>query len=410
MSLKNRTIISLTCIIVLFATAAIFIASVNENKDKKSILAARLEAYCDAIYYSSLAPDRLPSRIQASIIRPDGAVIYDSRTDAGKMENHLQRPEIQKSITSGSGYCTRESSTSKSKYFYYAKNYGDKIIRCAQPYEVDLEQFFKLDWMLIISIGLLLILTLATIAILFKRFSTEAEDAAEAERRRLKHEMTANISHELKTPVSSIRGYLETLVNHPEIDDDNRQLFTERAYLQCLRLSDMIRDISLITKLEEAPQLFRTEPVNVKNTFNEVVEELSETLSAHSISVTNELPPVCVRGNYQLIYSIFRNLMENTAKYAGDGSSATITYSKDKDGIHHFDYHDNGHGVAPELLDRIFERFFRLDNDRSRTSEGSGLGLSIIKNAVIFHNGEITAYNAEGGGLGFRFSLKDLPL
>ena len=221
--------------------------------------------------------------------------------------------------------------------------------------------------------------------------------------------MTANISHELKTPISSIRGYLETLVNHPEINPENQQLFTERAYLQSLRLSDMIRDISLITKLEEAPHLFKTEPVNIRNVFEEVTEELGETLDAHSITVNNNLPPICVRGNYQLLYSIFRNLVENTAKYAGDGSTATMDYRTSKDETHIFNYWDNGRGVAPEMLDRIFERFFRLNDDRSRTSEGSGLGLSIIKNAVLFHKGRITAYNVENKGLGFRFTLQDLP-
>ena len=409
MNLRNKNILTSAGIIVLFAIAAISIASVSKDRDKKSILSARLEAYCDAIYYANAPSTNLPHGIQVSIIRPDGTVISDSRTNPENMENHLQRPEIRRSIDSGSAYAIRESSTSEIKYVYYAKNYGDQIIRCAQPYEVDLEQFFRLDWMLIISIVLLLILALAAMVLLSRHFSEEAEDAAEKEKRRLKHEMTANISHELKTPISSIRGYLETLVNHPEINPENQQLFTERAYLQSLRLSDMIRDISLITKLEEAPHLFKTEPVNIRNVFEEVTEELGETLDAHSITVNNNLPPICVRGNYQLLYSIFRNLVENTAKYAGDGSTATMDYRTSKDETHIFNYWDNGRGVAPEMLDRIFERFFRLNDDRSRTSEGSGLGLSIIKNAVLFHKGKITAYNVENKGLGFRFTLQDLP-
>jgi two-component system phosphate regulon sensor histidine kinase PhoR len=170
----------------------------------------------------------------------------------------------------------------------------------------------------------------------------------------------------------------------------------------------MITDISTITKLEEVPEQFKIEDVNIKDTFNDIIEELAEQISAHRFSVLNELPPVCIHANFSLIYAIFRNLVENSLKYAGECCNIYISYSSRGRGIHEFDYHDTGRGVPEDKLDRIFERFYRLDEDRSSEKGGSGLGLSIVRNSVLFHKGTIFAYNVQGGGLGFHFTLKDL--
>ncbi len=166
----------------------------------------------------------------------------------------------------------------------------------------------------------------------------------------------------------------------------------------------------MITKLEEVPEQFKIEPVNIKVVFSEVCDEMAERLQAGGITVKNELPPICIRGNYNLIYSIFRNLVENTAKYAGGPCTAVIRYREDGQDGHCFDYLDTGKGVKDDELEKIFERFYRLDTDRSNPQGGSGLGLSIIRNAVHFHHGNIRAYNIPGGGLGFRFNLRDLKL
>ena len=234
---------------------------------------------------------------------------------------------------------------------------------------------------------------------------TRVRTRAEEDARKLKHDLTGNISHELKTPVSSIRGYLETLVNNPDLPEDKRRFFIERSYLQSLRLTEMINDISLITKMEEAPDQFNFEPLNIKDSFEEVLEELSEKIQKHNIKVDNQLPPVYISANYNLLYAIFRNLLENSIKYAGDGSSVKICVQLGAD-EDVFDYSDNGKGVPDEELSRIFTRFYRLSEDRGATSSGSGLGLSIVRNAVLFHKGSITAYRPHDGGLGFRFSIK----
>ena len=225
--------------------------------------------------------------------------------------------------------------------------------------------------------------------------------------RLLKQEMTNNIAHELKTPVSSIRGYIETLLEQPNITPDKQHFFLERTYSQIVRLSDLIRDIALITKTEEASELFEKEGINIHNTLQEAIEDLHDPIIAHGISIKNEIDPkIFIEGNKTLIYAIFRNLIENSINYAGDGITIGINnYTEDSE-FYYFSYYDTGRGIEENHLERIFERFYRVCEGRSRQTGGSGLGLSIVKNAILFHKGDISAKNRKDGGLEFLFSLR----
>lgn len=411
MTYRNKLIFTISAIFVVFALITVNLGLVSEDGYRRAIIKSRLESYADMIAVSDSVPEvtrYMPDDLRVTVMTAGGRVLFDSSQPAPEMENHLQRPEIRDCLRKGSGSSIRKSATSSRKYFYYAKSYGDgRIVRVAQLFEVNLSKFFRTDWMLIISIFFLLVLALMSLIYLSDRYERKEAELSDRETRRLKHEMTGNISHELKTPVSSIQGYLETIVNHPELDGDKRRLFIERSYLQALRLSDMITDISLITKLEEVPEQFKLTPVNLRTVFIEVTDEMAGALEAHGITAENALPPVCVTANYQLVYAIFRNLVENTVKYAGDGCAIYVGGTA-ADGIYSLDYRDTGCGVPPDQLERIFERFYRLDADRSRGAGGSGLGLSIVRNAVLFHKGAIRAYCPDGGGLGFSFTLLDL--
>lgn len=411
MTYRNKLLLSISAVFVVFALISISVGIMNTDSYKRAILKSRLESYADVVARSDSAAAVMryfPAGVRVSVIDPSGTVLFDSERDASLLPNHALRPEIRECLENGEGFAIRRSATSSRKYFYFAKDYGGYIVRTAQDFEVDLEKFFRTDWVFLLFIFFLLLCALLSLIFLSDRYERKEAARTAKETRRLKHEMTSNISHELKTPVCSIQGYLETIVNHPELGEDRRQLFIERSYLQALRLSDMISDISIITKLEEVPEQFKVAPVNIKVVFSEVIEEMSDQLAAHGIGVENALPPLCVRGNYHLIYAIFRNLLENTMKYAGEGSRAVLSYSPGPDGAHEFDYRDDGRGVEEAQLEKIFERFYRLDADRSKPVGGSGLGLSIIRNAVLFHDGEIRAYCVPGGGLGFRFTLRDL--
>ena len=234
------------------------------------------------------------------------------------------------------------------------------------------------------------------------------QEASEAERRnrQLKQEMTSNIAHELKTPVSSIRGYLEILLGDKPVDDERRRHYLQRSYSQTLRLSDLIQDVSIINKLEESADLFPRTEMDATEVAKEAVSDLSDKAAAAGITVSNQLPPMPLQGNHELLYCIFRNLVENSIAYAGEGVSVVLEIYKESTDHYFIHYYDTGKGVADEYLSRLFDRFVRIDEGRSRQNGGTGLGLSIVKHSVLFHGGEIYAKNRAEGGLEYFFSLK----
>lgn len=237
----------------------------------------------------------------------------------------------------------------------------------------------------------------------------ERQFAAEQERnRRLKQEMTNNIAHELKTPVSSIRGYLEILLGDRPVSEEQRRHFMERCYSQTLRLSDLINDVALINKLEEGNDLFTREKIDLCEQAEEAIKELRLEAEKHGTTIENRLEEgMTVDGNGLLVYSIFRNLIENAIVYAGDGCQVGIESYKPSDGTHYYlRLYDTGRGVQNEFLPRLFDRFVRIEEGRSRKNGGTGLGLSIVKHAVLFHGGDIYVKNRDGGGLEFFFSLR----
>ena len=233
-------------------------------------------------------------------------------------------------------------------------------------------------------------------------------EATEAERRnrQLKQEMTSNIAHELKTPVSSIRGYLEILLSDKPVDDERRRYFLDRCFRQTLRLSDLIQDVSIINKLEESADLFPRTEVDATEVAKEAIGDLADKAAAAGIDVSNNLPPMPLNGNHELLYCIFRNLVENSIAYAGEGINIVLETYKESPDHYFIHYYDTGKGVADEYLSRLFDRFVRIDEGRSRQNGGTGLGLSIVKHSVLFHGGEIYAKNRAEGGLEYFFSLK----
>ena len=228
----------------------------------------------------------------------------------------------------------------------------------------------------------------------------------EEEQIRLKRQLTQNIAHELKTPVSSIQGYLETIVNNENISREKMQTFIERCYAQSNRLSRLLRDISVLTRMDEAANMIDMEKVDISLLVGNIVNEVSLELEEKHITVVNSLKPkIQLRGNYSLLYSIFRNLMDNAIAYAGTDIRININCFREDENFYYFSFADTGVGVSPEHLNRLFERFYRVDKGRSRKLGGTGLGLAIVKNSVIIHGGTISAKNNQGGGLEFVFTL-----
>ena len=238
-------------------------------------------------------------------------------------------------------------------------------------------------------------------------FEVIINDVTKQEKTRLlKQQMTSNIAHELRTPITSVRGYLEIALNQA-LDEKKAQEFLGKAHEQTLVLSELIQDMSLITKIEEAPASFRQELVCIGELLDSLKKDFEKRLIEKKIYMKWEnIDDVIVYGNRNLLYSLFRNLTDNAILYAGSGVTITINKYKEDKSFYYFSYADTGTGIPENHhLNRIFERFYRVNEGRTRDTGGSGLGLSIVKNAVLFHKGTIAAKNRIEGGLEFLFTL-----
>ena len=240
-----------------------------------------------------------------------------------------------------------------------------------------------------------------------KSFEFVITDATKLEKRRLiKQQMTSNIAHELKTPVATVMGYLET-IQHDSIDPEKKQYFIEKAHAQALRLSELIDDLSTLNRIEEGGEHYEFKPVSIAKVIKEVQEQLKLNLDEARISVRLDLPGnLKISGNKSLLFSIFYNLFENAIKYGGENIEIHLSnYLEDRQN-YYFSFANTGAGIDDRHLIRIFERFYRIDDGRSRKTGGTGLGLAIVKNAIQLHNGEISARKYKDGGLEFLFSLE----
>ena len=240
-----------------------------------------------------------------------------------------------------------------------------------------------------------------------KSFEITIDDVtAEEDQAILKKQLAQNVSHELKTPISSILGFTETLINNPNMDEEKKMFFIERCHTQAVRLTNLLQDISMLNKLDESSDSFEMVDINISKLIEDVTQDVSLALEEKNMHIETTLPEeLVVKGNTLQIYSIFRNLIDNSILYAGVGTTIFIEcYRKDKEYLY-FSVADNGVGVDSKHLNKIFDRFYRVDKGRSRKLGGTGLGLSIVKNAILFHQGRISAKNRRGGGLEFLFTL-----
>ena len=240
-----------------------------------------------------------------------------------------------------------------------------------------------------------------------KSFEVTIHDVTkEEEQSILKRQLAQNVSHELKTPISSIQGFTETLINNPNMDEGKKAFYIERCHAQAVRLTSLLHDISMLNKLDESSDSFEMVEINITEVVEGVKQDVSLALEEKNMHIEAELPKeLIIKGNTLQIYSIFRNLIDNSILHAGVGTTVFIEcYRTDSEYIY-LSVADNGVGVESKHLNKIFDRFYRVDKGRSRKLGGTGLGLSIVKNSIQFHQGRISAKNRKGGGIEFLFTL-----
>ena len=470
-SFQRNLLLSIGGVFLLFAVCFSVYQYQREKVYKIDILHSRLQMYNyemvqtlgeDSLTNSLLFRDYVKRHsmegLRVSIIDKNGRVLLDSyETNVDSLGNHLQRTEIQQALHDGNGYdIKRLSQSTHATYFYSATLFGNVIVRAAVPYSAELTRSLQADNTFIYYAG---VLTLLLGIVLYytthrisrhigylREFAVKAEEGeqldhelerrlpddelgdishtiimlywklrhSEEEKVRIKRQLTQNAAHELKTPAASIHGYLESIIDNPDMPEDKKKHFLERCYAQSERMNKLLQDMSALTRLDEMDDNKSKihdeyHQVNVLQVIESALDDTALQLQGKGIKPSLNVPQhVEVQGDASLLYSIFRNLIDNAIAYATGASLLSISCTGiENEGRHFYEFtvSDNGPGVEPQHLGHLFERFYRTDKGRSRKLGGTGLGLAIVKNAVAVHGGTTTAQLTPGGGLTIRFTL-----
>ena len=369
-------------------------------------------------------------------IAADGTVLYDNENDAEQMENHLEREEVQQALESGTGESSRYSDTLASRSLYCARLLPDgTVIRLsAQQHSV---------WVLLVGfaqpICVILLLALALSFILAARLSdvivepinalnldepqkyVGQEEYSEIEpllRRmalqqtqirqdqekleknsQIRQEFTANVSHELKTPLHAISGYAELMENGLVKQQDIRP-FAHKIRQEALRLTALVEDIINLTRLDGGAAGMQRQSVDLYRIAENAVDSLQSEAAEADVTLTLRGESAVVDGIPPVLYSMIFNLCDNAIKYNRTGGSVKVQVSNYPEDIR-ITVADTGIGIPEESRERIFERFYRVDKSRSKEVGGTGLGLSIVKHAAMIHHAKIQMDSVTGKGTTF---------
>ncbi|WP_304509923.1 cell wall metabolism sensor histidine kinase WalK [Duncaniella muris] len=225
------------------------------------------------------------------------------------------------------------------------------------------------------------------------------------EKVKITRQLTNNINHEIKTPVGIIRGYLESIIADPEMDTATRNRFLDRMLMNVERLTDLLNDVSTMTRLENGADMIAVEKIDMHDLVYQIESDLPANNLSGNLEFSFDIPFECnVSGNYNLIQGMICGLIRNAALHSG-GTEIGLRMISENKRFYVFSFYDNGNGVSSEHIPHLFERFYRVDTGRSRKMGGTGLGLPIVKSTIIFLGGTISVHNRSTGGLEFIFTL-----
>jgi two-component system phosphate regulon sensor histidine kinase PhoR len=353
----------------------------------------------------------------------DGTVLYDSESDTAEMENHLEREEIQQALAQGTGESSRRSETVMERAFYCAQRLPDgTVLRLAMAQHTMLTLFLGMlqPICMIFALALALALLLAyrlsknivqplnelnldeplsntgyeEIRPLLSRLALQQNKIRENEQ--MRREFTANVSHELKTPLQTISGSAELLANGVVRPEDVPR-FSRQIYDQSRRMTQLVEDIIKLSHLDEGAEDMRRTEVDLFALASETVESLRPAAEAAQVTLSLTGSPSRLQGIDQLLSGIVYNLVDNAIKYNCSGGSVAVTVQAGPETVM-LQVADTGIGIPAAYQERIFERFFRVDKSHSRDIGGTGLGLSIVKHAARLHNAAIDLQSEENEG------------
>ena len=334
---------------------------------------------------------RLPKEnYRVTWISPDGDVLYDSDMTASQMENHLEREEVQAALWRGYGESQRYSGTMTIRMLYSAQRMHDgSILRLSMPQHT----IFMVIWDMALPIGAILLVVICASVALAAR---ETRKANQEETEALRREFTANVSHELKTPLHSISGFAELLKNGMVMEQD-MGYFAEKIYNEAQRMIKLVQDIIVLSRLDEGQENTTKSSVNLYQLAEGVLANLEPMAAENNITMELIGQQVVMNGIPHLLSSMLRNICENAIKYNKPDGSVLVEVSEIS-GHPRITVRDSGIGIPMCDRNRIFERFYRVDKSHSKEVGGTGLGLSIVKHAARLHNAKLEVDSIVGEG------------
>ena len=385
----------------------------------------------DQILQGEYDPDVDDLRI--TMIKKDGKVFYDSFADAKKMENHANRQEVRQALKHGNGKAIRTSDTLDKNTFYYAVRLDDgNVLRVAKESRSIWSVFIKVTPAILILIFVILAISKMLSDVLTKSLLLPIEQMSEnldhledittykelmpfintiqeqhkniLMNAKMRQEFTANVSHELKTPLTAISGYSE-LIQNGMTNEEETIRFAGEIHKSAKRLLTLINDTIRLSQLDTSEQKVIYEAIDLYKIAEDCVNMLKFSAENHGITISIHGTNAYLEGNKEMLEEVVYNLCDNAIRYNNEGGKVDVTVIPVKGKIY-LCVEDNGIGISKEHQERIFERFYRVDKSRSKSTGGTGLGLAIVKHIIQQHGAhmELTSEKGKGTKIEIEFS------
>lgn len=424
----QRSMVMVLAVTLLLSYIILTLITYNRNLDTLEAEVRQEAKYIQAAINISGAEyleemDGVDWTTRVTQIDENGDVLYDTRRDSSTLENHSGRKEVREALAEGEGEDVRMSDTVGQEMYYYALLLDDGTVLRASK---------SMDGLVRTALGNLPVMAgLAAIMLILAYFMAkwqtrrlvkpiydldlehpldnetydeltpflEAMDRQNKEKEavsNMRKEFSANVSHELKTPLTSISGYAEIMKNGM-VRLQDIPLFSERIYKEARRLITLVEDIIKLSKLDEESVELEKQDVDLYELTREIISRLSPQASQKSIRMEVTGEPVKYFGIRQILDEMIYNVCENAIKYNNEYGRVSVWVGNTLDGPK-ITVSDTGIGIPEEHHERIFERFYRVDKSHSKERGGTGLGLSIVKHGALLHGAKVSVESTPGRG------------
>lgn len=426
------SVITITAVLIL---SVFYSYSDNQLKEQLRVVESVVENQLAQDNDTAFISNHIDKNVRITLVAKDGTVIADSQESANKLGNHLNRQEIQQAIKNGEATVTRHSDTQEKKVYYFAKQLDNGNILRVSAEAKSIGKFFS-DYIIYIFLCIIVVIVAAVFVSMgitksivkpitqlgqsldnIDKFKSDEElkplvNALLQQKKKQKmldkqkKQFTANVSHELKTPLTSIAGYAELIETGMAKPEDIKP-FAGVIRKQALRLVSLSEDIIQLSQLEESDdEDMSFESVNLYEIAQRCVEALNINAINKCVTLNLTGEECYIRGKAQLVEELVYNLCDNAIRYNKENGNVTVTVTPLEKGAS-VSVKDTGIGIPKKYQERIFERFFRVDKSRSKATGGTGLGLAIVKHITQLHDAKLEISSEEGKGTEIIVTFKD---